>query len=184
MEREAEPKAGSSQSDNSFQSTHSPHLCRLILLLLWIIAYFLTTHFILLPPPYSEKLGRYNGNPYWRVTTFQKRERKKKKEVQVNRCFQAAFHLLWLLAGGLQLILDQALWPNLPLRLLYGSKLKWLCGALEQITSGIYGYSEPPLAGRTEEASIVWTHTADQSDQTALVCTCPPLASCLHPIYP
>lgn len=113
-----------------------------------MIACFLTTHFILLPPPYSEKLGRYNGKPYWRVPTFQKKG-------QVNHCFQAAFHLLRLQAGGLQLILDQALWPNLPLRLLYGSKLKWLCVALEQITSGIYGYYQLPLTGRREEGPIV-----------------------------
>lgn len=69
---------------------------------------------------------------------------KKKKKGQVNHCYQAAFHLLWLLERGLQPILDQALRPNLPLRLLYGSKLKWLCEALEQITSGIYGYSQLP----------------------------------------
>ena len=87
--------------------------------------------------------------------------------MQVNGCFQAAFHLLQLLAGGFQLVLDQALWPNLPLRLLYGSKLKRWCGALEQITSGIfYGYSQPPLTGGTEEGSIVCAHNADQSDQT------------------
>lgn len=78
----------------------------------------------------------------------------------MNRCFQTAFHLLGLLAGGLQLNFDQALWPNLPLQLLHGSKLKWLCVALEQITSGIYGYSQLPLVGRTEEPSIVWTHNA------------------------
>lgn len=80
------------------------------------------------------------------------------KKGQVNHCFQAAFHLLRLLAGRLQLILDQALWPNLPLRLPYGSKLKWLCAVLEQITSGIYGYSQLPLTGRMGEASIVLTH--------------------------
>lgn len=49
---------------------------------------------------------------------------------QVNHRFQAAFHLRWLLAGGLGPILDQAPRPNLPLRLLYGSKLKWLCARL------------------------------------------------------
>lgn len=79
---------------------------------------------------------------------------------KVKSCFQAAIHLLRLLAGGLQLILDQALWPNLPLRLLYGSKLKRPCVALEQITSGIYCYSQLPLTGRKEEASIVWTRSA------------------------
>ncbi len=84
----------------------------------------------------------------------------------MNHCFQAAFHLLRLLAGGLQLILDQVLWPNLPLRLLYGSKLKWLCVALEQITSGIYGYYQLPLTGRRGEASIVDSQCYhDQSDE-------------------
>ena len=53
----------------SFSQRSFPSLPRLILLLLWMIAYFLTTHFILLPPPSSDKLGRYNGKPYWRVTT-------------------------------------------------------------------------------------------------------------------
>lgn len=141
-------------SQRSPQPPPPPHLCRLILLLLWMIACFLTTHFILLPPAYSEKLRRYNGKPYWRAPHFPKKG-------QVNHCFQAALHLLRLLAGGLQLILDQALWPNLPLRLLYGSKLKWLCAALEHITSGIYGcYSQLPLTGRTGETSIVLTHNA------------------------
>lgn len=64
------------KSDNGFQSTQS-------LLLLWVIAYFLTTHFILLPPPYSEKLRRHNGKNILESPLFPK------KKVQVNRCFSS-----------------------------------------------------------------------------------------------
>lgn len=63
-------------------------------------------------------------------------------------------------AGRLQLILDQELRPNLPLLLLHGTKLKWLCVALEQIACGIYGSSPLPPTGRTGEGSIVLTHNA------------------------
>lgn len=110
----------------------------------WLL---LTTHFISRPPPYCRKVRcNRKESPI---------SGEKKEEVQVNHSFQAAFHLLGLQPGGLQLILDQVLWPNLPLRLLYGSKLKWLCVPLEQITSRLNGYSQLPLAGGTKEASIV-----------------------------
>lgn len=63
-------------------------------------------------------------------------------------------------AGGLRLILDQELRRNPPLRLLHGTKLKWLYVALEQIACGIYGSSRLPPTGTTEEGPIVLTHNA------------------------
>lgn len=43
-----------------------------------------------------------------------------------------------------------------PLRLLYGSKLKRLCEALEQITSGIYSYSQFLLQVGQKKPPLCW----------------------------
>lgn len=93
-------------------------------------------------------------------TTVESQYPNKKRDGGVNHFFWAAFHLLQAASRTTQACFRSRTEAQSSLRVLHGTKLKWLFVALEQIASGIYSSSQLPITGGTEEASIVLTHNA------------------------